>query len=110
MHRVRLSNPKVGGITINPSVLATGDRQLILEVIAHEFGHMIEHRALASASPEVRAGLQKAHEAWLRQQKGKTAKELVEALRNRKMAEAADKQPCRPGNKKTRQTALLVGR
>ena len=86
-HRTRRDNPKVSGITINPSVLATGDRQLILEVIAHEIGHMIEHRALASASPEVRAGLQKAHEAWLRQQKGKTAKELVEALRNRKMAE-----------------------
>ena len=89
VHRARLSKPGVSGITINPSVLATGDRQLILEVIAHEFGHMIEYRALASASPEVRAGLQKAHEAWLRQQKGKTAKELVEAIRNRKMAETA---------------------
>jgi len=87
-HRARLSKPGVSGITINPSVLATGDRQLIIETIAHELGHMIEHRALASASPEVRAGLQKAHEAWLRQQKGKTAKELVEALRNRKMAES----------------------
>jgi len=87
-HRARLSKPGVSGITLNPSVLATGDRQLIIETIAHELGHMIEHRALASASPEVRAGLQKAHEAWLRQQKGKTAKELVEALRNRKMAES----------------------
>ena len=78
--------PNVGALILNEEQLANKSKQEILETIAHEIGHMVEHMALAHATPETKAALEKAHRAWLQQQKGASVRDLVEALRNREVA------------------------
>jgi hypothetical protein len=78
--------PNVGALLLNEQIIATKSKQEILETIAHEIGHMVEHMALAHATPETKAALEKAHRAWLQQQKGASVRELIEALRNRESA------------------------
>lgn len=58
----------------------------MLEVIAHEMGHLHQRVYYENASPVEKEALQAAHLKWLEGQKGKTAKELVEALRGRAVA------------------------
>jgi hypothetical protein len=55
----------------------------MLETIAHELGHVHQREVYENASAEDKAALQAAHKEWLAEQKGKTAKELVESLRAR---------------------------
>ena len=86
MFRTQSDRPDVGALVLNEKNLATMGKQEVLEIIAHEIGHMIEHTALARATPETKAALEKAHKAWLQQQKGASVRELVEALRNRETA------------------------
>ena len=59
---------------------------LMLEIIAHELGHIHEKEYFNQASPDVKEALKKAHAAWAKSQKGKSAKELVDSLRGRATA------------------------
>jgi hypothetical protein len=63
-------------------------RTLMLETIAHEMGHVHERLVFEKATPEEKKALQEAHLKWVESQKGKTAKELVEALRGRSVGRA----------------------
>ncbi|CAB4190284.1 hypothetical protein UFOVP1193_49 [uncultured Caudovirales phage] len=58
---------------------------LNLETIAHEMGHVHEIEVLTRTPSKTRTALEAAHFQWLGQQKGKTARELVDALRGRAM-------------------------
>ena len=58
-----------------------------LEVMAHELGHVHERVVYRNAPDEMKQALQTEHRAWLAEQKGKTARELVNALRARVTAE-----------------------
>lgn len=59
-----------------------------LETLAHELGHIIEKVAFANAPAETKAAIKAEHEAWVKANKGKKAKEIIESLRNRETAEA----------------------
>jgi hypothetical protein len=61
----------------------------MLEVIAHEMGHLHERLVYERATPEQKAALKKAHESWLSRQEGKMAKDLVAALRGRAVGKRA---------------------
>ena len=56
---------------------------LMLETIAHEMGHLHERLVYEKASPEEKRALADAHAKWLENQKGKSAQDLVNALRGR---------------------------
>ena len=64
-------------IAFTPSTSKTS----MLEVLAHELGHVHMKEMYDNASPELKASIQKSFEKWLGEQKGKTARELVDALR-----------------------------
>ena len=53
----------------------------MLEVIAHEMGHLHQKQFFDNATAKEKEALQTAHRNWLEKQKGKTAKELAIALR-----------------------------
>lgn len=59
-----------------------------IEVMAHELGHIIEKAMLTSASPETQAAIEAEYRDWLIKTKGMTARELVDSLRNRNVAES----------------------
>lgn len=61
-------------------------RTRMLEVIAHEMGHLHQRLYYDNATPEEKKALQDAHAKWLEKQKGKTAQELLYALRARTTA------------------------
>lgn len=69
-------------IAFTPSTSKTS----MLEVLAHELGHVHMKEMYNNASPELQASIQKAFQKWLGEQKGKTARELVDALRARTAA------------------------
>lgn len=60
----------------------------MLETIAHELGHIHEKTHFDNASPQERTALFDEHKNWLSQQKGKTAEDLVKALRARSTGRA----------------------
>jgi len=60
------------------------DKAATLETLAHEMGHIHQKEAFDSAPASLKGELYDAHKAWLAEQKGGTAKALVEALRARK--------------------------
>jgi hypothetical protein len=60
---------------------ASTSKTSMLEVLAHELGHVHMKEMYNNASPELQASIQKSFEKWLDTQKGKTARELVDALR-----------------------------
>lgn len=64
-------------IAFTPSTSKTS----MLEVLAHELGHVHMKEMYKNASPELQTSIQKAFEKWVGEQKGKTARELVDALR-----------------------------
>jgi hypothetical protein len=82
------------GITAN---LANGDRVILftkstskakmLETLAHEMGHAHQQEVYENASPEIKKQIKSEYEKWLTSQKGKSAKELLHALRSKKVAE-----------------------
>ena len=57
-----------------------------IEAIAHELGHIIQTVAYEDASSEVRGEIQKEYEDWLKSVKGKGAKAIIQATRNRETA------------------------
>ena len=59
---------------------------LMLETIAHEMGHVHQRLYFENATPEEKRALRAEHEKWLKEQKGKTAKEYIGALRARMTA------------------------
>ena len=59
---------------------------LMLEIIAHELGHIHEKEYFNQASPDVKEALKKAHATWVKSQKGRSAQELVDSLRGRATA------------------------
>jgi hypothetical protein len=58
----------------------------MLEIIAHELGHIHEKEYFNQASPDVKEALKKAHATWVKSQKGRSAQELVDSLRGRATA------------------------
>jgi hypothetical protein len=58
---------------------------LNFETIAHEMGHVHEIEVLTRLPTKTRKDLEAEHLKWLGQQKGRTARELVNALRGRAM-------------------------
>ena len=57
-----------------------------VEVLTHELGHLIEKVAYNNAPAATKAAIKKEFEQWLRSTKGKSAKELIDSLRNRETA------------------------
>ena len=60
----------------------------ILETIAHEMGHAHEKEIFKNAPKELQEKIVAEHDKWLISQKGKSAKEFVDAMRARKSAKA----------------------
>jgi hypothetical protein len=56
---------------------------LMLEVLAHELGHIHQKVVYENASADDKKALKDAHQKWVESQKGKTAKELIDSLRGR---------------------------
>lgn len=61
-----------------------------VEVLAHELGHVIEKVAFKNAPKETQAAIKAEFNKWLEANKGKTAREWIDALRNRETAESTD--------------------
>jgi hypothetical protein len=76
-------------------ILFTGSTSItkMLETIAHELGHIHEKTHFDNASPQERTALFEEHKNWLSQQKGKTAEDLVKALRARSTGRATTMPP-----------------
>ena len=60
-----------------------------IETIGHELGHIVETVAYRDASSEVRNEIQTEYEKWFRENKGKTARDIMRATRNRVTAQEA---------------------
>jgi len=60
----------------------------LLEVLAHEIGHIHQKEAYQNASPRLKDALRAEHAHWVESLKGKTAREHVNALRAPNTAEA----------------------
>ena len=58
-----------------------------IETIAHELGHVVQITAYNNASSDVKAAIQEEYEKWLKVNKGKTARDIVRATRNRVSAD-----------------------
>jgi len=58
----------------------------MLEIIAHELGHIHEKEYFNQASQTEKDALKQAHATWVNSQKGKSAEELVASLRGRAAA------------------------
>jgi len=61
-----------------------------LEILAHEFGHVHEKQVYKNASPEIKKSLKEEHDKFLLRFKGKTGRDLVDALRARKTAKTTE--------------------
>jgi hypothetical protein len=59
----------------------------MLEVIAHEMGHVHEKVAFDQAPQELKDKLKEAYEKWVTQRQGKTAREAIEMLRAKTTAQ-----------------------
>ena len=62
----------------------------MLEVIAHEMGHLHQILYFENASPEEKTALRNEHAKWFEEHKGKTAKEFVTALRAKTVGQTAE--------------------
>jgi len=67
------------------------DPDVTIEIIAHELGHMIQHIAFDTASAKERQAVMDEYDAWLASNKGKSMRELVPNLRNRRGTEMMEK-------------------
>lgn len=63
----------------------------MLEVLAHEMGHIHEREAFKNAPKETQNAIIAEHKKWVESQKGKTGAELVKALRARSTGRATSK-------------------
>lgn len=59
-----------------------------IETIAHELGHLIQRVSYDNAAPETKAAIRAEFETWLKENEGKDAVQLINALRNRETAAA----------------------
>jgi GNAT superfamily N-acetyltransferase len=59
----------------------------VLEMFAHELGHVHEREAYNNAPQELKDKLKEAHEKWVTQRQGKTAREAIEMLRAKTTAQ-----------------------
>ena len=62
----------------------------MLETLAHELGHVHQREKYDNASPELQNSIRQEFEKWLLTQKGKTARELVDALRAKTSAKGTN--------------------
>jgi hypothetical protein len=53
----------------------------MLEVLAHELGHMHEREVFNSADSDTKKKIREEHDKWLMSQQGRSARELVQSLR-----------------------------
>ena len=70
-------------IAMQPSTSITK----MLEVLAHEMGHMHMYEVFNKAPAETQASIKAEYDKWLASTKGKTARELVDALRAKTTAQ-----------------------
>lgn len=63
----------------------------MLEVLAHEMGHIHEREAFKNAPKATQEAIIAEHKKWVESQKGKSGKELVESLRARAAGRATGK-------------------
>ena len=87
-------DPNENGVT---QLMANGERYILfkrstsiskmLETIAHEMGHAHEQEVYNNASPEIKKSLRTEYEKWLAKQQTATARDLLKALRSKKVAE-----------------------
>jgi DNA-binding protein H-NS len=59
----------------------------MLEILAHELGHVHEREAYQNAPQELKDKLKEAHAKWVAQRRGKTAREAVNMLRAKTTAQ-----------------------
>jgi hypothetical protein len=59
----------------------------VLEMLAHELGHVHEREAYNNAPQELKDKLKEAYEKWVTQRQGKTAREAIEMLRAKTTAQ-----------------------
>ena len=64
-------------------VKPTSNISRMLETVAHEMGHAHQIEAFNNATPEERAAIKAEYAAWVKSQKGKVARELIQSLRTR---------------------------
>ena len=62
--------------------------QRTIETLSHELGHLIQRVSYDTAPSNVQKEVRAEYEQWLVQTKGKTARELIQSLRNRETAAA----------------------
>lgn len=62
--------------------------QRTIETLSHELGHLIQRVSYDTAPTNVQKEVRAEYEQWLVQTKGKTARELIQSLRNRETAAA----------------------
>jgi DNA-binding protein H-NS len=65
----------------------------MLEILAHELGHVHEREAYQNAPQELKDKLKEAHAKWVAQRKGKTAREAVNMLRAKTTAQTTSIAP-----------------
>jgi hypothetical protein len=65
----------------------------MLEILAHELGHVHEREAYQNAPQELKDKLKEAHAKWVAQRKGKTAREAVNMLRAKTTAQTTSIDP-----------------
>lgn len=53
----------------------------MLEVLAHELGHMHEREVFNNADADTKKKIREEHDKWLMSQKGRSARELIQSLR-----------------------------
>jgi DNA-binding protein H-NS len=65
----------------------------MLEILAHELGHVHEREAYQNAPQELKDKLKEAHAKWVAQRRGKTAREAVNMLRAKTTAQTTSIAP-----------------
>jgi hypothetical protein len=73
-------------IAMTPSSSITS----MLEILAHEMGHMHQFEVFNKAPAETQAAIKAEYDKWLASTKGKTARELVNSLRAKTTAKTTD--------------------
>ena len=68
-------------------------RAKMLETLGHEMGHIHELEVFSKQDEATKTAIKDEYQKWLGQQKGKTAKELIESLRARKVGKTTEIDP-----------------
>jgi hypothetical protein len=65
----------------------------MLELLGHEMGHVHEMEVFDRLDDATKAAIKEEYQSWLGEQTGKTAKDLIESLRARKVGKTTDIEP-----------------